>query len=102
MMQKLASIEDVYITTSVPRLIELGHRDCGKHRGLQFLTDYLGIPQADTVAFGNGDNDAEMLEWAGLGVSVENGTPACRAAADCITGNAWESGVAEVLWELLK
>lgn len=101
MTELMGQVDDVYITSSAPRLVELSHRDCGKHRALEFLCTRLGIPREGVVAFGNGDNDREMLAWAGVGVAVANGTPLCRDAADMITGNHWEDGVAAALEKLL-
>ena len=93
----LSEIPDLYITTSVPRLIEISHRDCGKHRGLEFLSGLLNIPRERICAFGNADNDADMLAWAGCGIAVANGSPACLAAADHVTGHFLEDGVAQAL-----
>ena len=93
--EKLTAVSEVYITTSVPRLLEVSNAACGKHRGLQFLAAYLGVAQQDTAAFGNADNDAEMLSWAGFGVAVDNASPGCKAAADYIAPPYWEDGVAQ-------
>lgn len=100
MMACMKQVDEVYITTSVPRLVELSHALCGKHRGLQFVAARLGIAQADTAAFGNADNDAEMLQWAGIGVAVENASETCLAAADHITRPHWDDGVAHAFREL--
>ena len=95
MMQRLKALSGIYITSSVPHLIEISNEACGKHRGLAFLAEHLGIPQSAVCAFGNADNDADMLAWAGLGIAVANGSPACRAAADVITADYLEDGVAQ-------
>lgn len=94
-MQRLQSLTGIYITSSVPHLIEISNEACGKHRGLAFLAKHLGIPQNAVCAFGNADNDADMLAWAGFGIAVANGSPACRAAADVITADYLEDGVAQ-------
>ena len=69
--------------------------------GLAFLTAHLGIPREAVCAFGNADNDADMLEWAGMGIAVANGSPACLAAADAVTGHYLEDGVAQAFDGLL-
>ena len=97
LMERLRQLDGVYITTSAPRLIEISNGDSGKHRGLQFLAEYLGLRRQDTAAFGNADNDAEMLAWAGTGVAVQNATPGCLAAADYVTDGHDEAGVAKAL-----
>lgn len=97
MMEKLAAVDGIYVTTSVPRLVEISDINCGKHRALAFLADYLGIPREKVCAFGNADNDAEMLSWAGTGIAVANSSPACLRAADVVTGHYLEDGVAQAL-----
>ncbi len=44
----------------------------GAHKGaaLELIANHLGIAQKDTIAFGDGNNDLTMLEWAGHGVAV--------------------------------
>lgn len=102
MMQRLRALSGIYITSSVPHLIEISNEACGKHRGLAFLAEHLGIPQNAVCAFGNADNDADMLTWAGLGIAVANGSPACRAAADIITADYLEDGVAQAFESFLQ
>ena len=94
-MNRLKALESVYITTSSPRLVEINHRECTKQRGLQFLAELLRIPREETAAFGNADNDAEMLAWAGTGVAVAESTPMCLEAADYVTGPYDADGVAD-------
>ena len=100
LMERLKQVGGVYITTSVPQLIEISNAESGKHRGLRFLAEYLGLRQQETAAFGNADNDAEMLAWAGTGVAVSNATPACLAAADYVTDHHDDAGVAKALQKL--
>ena len=95
MMALLETVAGIYVTSSDPAMVEISHQDCGKHRALAFLADRLGILQEETAAFGNADNDAEMLAWAGTGIAVQNASETCRQAADHITGFSWEDGVAK-------
>jgi Cof subfamily protein (haloacid dehalogenase superfamily) len=95
------AVSGLYITSSVPQLVEISHADAGKHSGLRFITDLLGISPAQTAAFGDGDNDADLLTFAGCGIAVSNASPACLAAADRITGHYAEDGVAQAIHQLL-
>jgi hydroxymethylpyrimidine pyrophosphatase-like HAD family hydrolase len=61
----------------------------------------LGISLAQTAAFGDADNDADLLRAAGVGVAVANATPACRAAADFIAPHHDADGVAEGIGRVL-
>jgi len=75
----------------------------GDHKAaaLQVLIDHLGIEAVDVIAFGDGSNDIEMLQWAGTGVAMGNADPATKAAADVVTGDVDAGGVAEYLRPLL-
>lgn len=91
----------IYITSSTDRLIEISHEGGGKGSALKFLLNKLEIDPAAAVAFGNGDNDADMLACCGLGIAVENATERCKAAAGLITKHHNEDGVAYALREYL-
>ncbi len=87
----------LFITTSLPHLLELGHPAVSKGSGLQFVAERLGFSVERTVAFGDGENDVELLERAGFGVAVEGAHPRLREQADWICAGPEEEGVASVL-----
>lgn len=87
-------VPDVYITSSVEQLLEISYKDCGKHSGAGFLLEYLEMSREELAAFGDADNDADLLRYAGLGIAVANASENCRAAADYITLSNDEDGVA--------
>ena len=62
----------MYISKSLPYFLEFASPQVTKASGLAFVAEHLGFTAAETVAFGDGENDVEMLEWAGYGVAVEN------------------------------
>jgi len=62
----------LFISKSLPYFLELASPDATKGTGLAFLAGRLGFAREGTVAFGDGENDVELLEWAGYGVAVEN------------------------------
>ena len=98
--KRLQGLENAYITSSVPRMTEISDLNCGKHRGLQFLSELLEIKREEIAAFGNADNDTDMLSWAGIGAAVSNASELCKASADIVTGHFLECGVAQVLEKL--
>ena len=67
-----------------------------KASGLAFLAEHLGFTAERTIAFG-GENDVELLEWAGFGVAVANAHPRVLAVADWVCPSAEEEGVAQVM-----
>lgn len=89
--------DGIYITTSVEHLIEISNEKSGKHQAMLAVMEELGIAQEASIAFGDGINDSEMLETAGLGIAVENADPACKAAADHVIGPFDQESVAKFL-----
>lgn len=98
----LAEVPDIYLTSSVPTLLEISDVHGGKASGLQFLAEYLGIRREETVAFGNAENDMDMMKWAGVGVAVLNSPKDVREAADEVTESNDEDGVGRWLVRYLE
>lgn len=71
--------------------------DGGKVRGIRRYLDALGISKEEIMAFGDGENDVEMLEFAGIGVAMGNATEAAKAAADYVTATVEEDGIEKAL-----
>ena len=61
----------------------------------------LGIDASEVVAFGDGQNDAHMLAWAGCGVAMANAIDEAKAAADMVTTSNNEDGIALALEKIL-
>lgn len=89
--------DQVYTTRAVSYRLEISHKNSGKASGLRYVLDLLGIREEETIAFGDGDNDAEMLALAGIGVAMENATARCKASADAVCGSCEADGVAVYL-----
>ena len=94
--------DELYITSSVYHLLELSNHRGGKANGLRWVLDQIGVTPEETVAFGNADNDIDLLNLAGVGIAVADATDSCRAAADRCTRASYEDGVAVALLELLS
>ena len=69
----------------------------GKDKGIEALIAYLGIDRSETIAFGDGENDMSMLEYAGIGVAMGNSSDKVKACADYVTGTVDEDGVAKAI-----
>jgi Cof subfamily protein (haloacid dehalogenase superfamily) len=65
-----------------PPYLEFTAANVNKATALAAVAESLGASRADVVAFGDGNNDAAMLAWAGLGVAMPHAAPSARAAAD--------------------
>ena len=88
-------------STSISNNIELNSIDAGKGRALEALCAHLGIETAESAAFGDGINDLELLQAAGMGIAMANADPALLKAADRVTESNEENGVARGIRRLL-
>lgn len=68
-----------------------------KGLGVKRLGEYLNISQKDIVVFGDGDNDYEMIKYAGLGIAMGNATDKVKNIADYVTENVDEDGIYNAL-----
>lgn len=97
-----AEVTGIYLTNSVSSRLEISSRESGKHAALEFLLQKLGIDKEEAAAFGDADNDREMLSFVKYGMAVENATPGCKAAAWKVVPDHMEDGVAVGIEELLN
>jgi Cof subfamily protein (haloacid dehalogenase superfamily) len=91
----------LYISKSLPFFLEIASPHVTKGSGLQFVADHLRFPAEKTVAFGDGENDIELLEWAGFGIAVANAHERVLAIADYVCPPVTEEGVAQVIEAVL-
>jgi hydroxymethylpyrimidine pyrophosphatase-like HAD family hydrolase len=92
----------LYIAKSLPHFLEFASPDVTKGAGMAFLAEHLGFTPEQTVAFGDGENDVELLEWAGYAVAVANAHDRVKALADFVCPSVQEEGVAQVIEALLE
>ncbi|MBM6969214.1 Cof-type HAD-IIB family hydrolase [Pseudoramibacter alactolyticus] len=79
---------------------EITLRDVSKAAGMQELLTAMDVDVADTIAFGDGPNDLEMLAFAGIGVAMGNGVAAAKEAADMVTAGIDDDGLARAMAQL--
>jgi Cof subfamily protein (haloacid dehalogenase superfamily) len=91
----------MYISKSLPYFLEFAAPGVTKAAGLDFLSERIGFTPERTIAFGDGENDIELVEWAGYGVAVANAHDRVKAVADFVCPPVDEEGVAQVLEALL-
>jgi Cof subfamily protein (haloacid dehalogenase superfamily) len=87
----------IYATKSHPNFAEVINPDVNKGTALAAVAAHYHIPQAATMAVGDGMNDLPMLHWAGLGVAMGQAYPAVRAAADVVTASLADDGLAQAI-----
>jgi len=88
---------DVHITKSKPHFLEVMHKEGTKGHALAFLAAHFGCDLSETIGIGDSWNDRELLTTAGLGVAMENATPALKEVADYVTASNNEDGVKKVI-----
>jgi Cof subfamily protein (haloacid dehalogenase superfamily) len=86
-----------YISKSLPYFLEFASPEVTKASGMAFVAEHLGFSPERTVAFGDGENDVELLEWAGYAVAVANAHERVLDAADFVCPPVDDEGVAQVV-----
>lgn len=95
------TIGGLHPTYSGAPFLEIVAAGIDKGAGLAALCEHLGIERESVVAFGDAQNDAAMLAWAGHGVAMANAFEDALAVADEVTLTNVEDGVAVVVERLL-
>jgi 5-amino-6-(5-phospho-D-ribitylamino)uracil phosphatase len=83
-------------------VIEIIKTGLSKAVGLKRASEYFNIPPERIIAFGDEDNDLEMLEYAGYGVAMGNGIDKVKNIANEVTLTNEEDGVGVFLADLLN
>lgn len=94
--------ESVSYFTSRPEFLEFINADVNKGVALDFLANKLGIKQAEIMAFGDGENDMEMIKYAGKGIAMGNAKEHVKAVADYVTDSNEENGIANAINKFIK
>ena len=89
--------EKYNLAKSTPYFFEIINKESNKGLGLKALADYLNVDKDEIIAVGDAGNDLDMIEFAGLGVAMENGHSNVKEAANYITKSNNEDGIAEVV-----
>jgi len=74
--------------------------DVSKSIAVQAVLDYFDVSPEEALAFGDGDNDIDMLEQVGFGIAMGNGSEALKKVADYVTKKSTEDGIDFALREL--
>lgn len=91
----------VHTSFSHTNFLEILRDGINKGSALKWLCDKKGIERENIIAFGDNYNDIEMLEFAGVGVAMENGEAALKKVADYIALSNNVDGVGKFLKDFL-
>ncbi len=82
---------------SEPFFLEICPKGVHKATGIEKVIEILGVKREEVIAIGDGFNDLSMIQYAGLGVAMDNGQQAVKDASNYITASNDEDGVCQVI-----
>ena len=95
--EALFALDDVAFTSPVSGDLEMTCTGVNKGTALKGMCETLGISPNEAMAFGDADNDIEMLKFAEYGVAMANASQICKDAAKYETLSNGEDGIAHAL-----
>ena len=76
-----------------PYVLNVLQHDVSKSIAILKVLDFFGIDPSEAAAFGDGENDVDMLEMAGLGIAMGNANEKLKGKADFVTKKSSEDGI---------
>lgn len=90
--RELKGLPDVNVYFAGFNCIDAIAENSSKGLALEMLAKRLGIAREDIIAFGDGENDMSMIEFAGVGAAMLNGDESLKKAADIVTEQSASDG----------
>ena len=87
----------VSVSQSMKHNLEVMNKGVTKGNAVRILAQMYGINREEIIAIGDNENDISMIEYAGLGIAMGNAEEILKRAADHVTGDYQEDGVAEAI-----
>jgi hydroxymethylpyrimidine pyrophosphatase-like HAD family hydrolase len=84
------------VLKSAPYFLEILDKRVNKGTGVKSLADALGIKPEEIMAIGDQENDIAMIEFAGVGVAMDNAIPSVKEAATLSPNPTWKT-----VWHML-
>ena len=95
--EKLFAIDGIDKTSPVSGDIEMTFSGVNKGNALENMCKELCFTSDEVMAFGDADNDIEMLQYAGYGIAMGNASDECKEAAKYETLSNGEDGIAAAI-----
>ena len=73
-----------FLHISESDVYDINPKDATKFNGVKILSEHFNIRLSEVIAFGDDNNDVEMLRGCGLGVAMNNAVNDCKTVADHI------------------
>ena len=91
--QILEGVQRAKITAWWDRAVDIIPADGGKGRGVEAVLEFYNLKKEDAIAFGDGNNDIEMLQSVGHGVAMGNASGELKEVADDVCKSVEEDGI---------
>ena len=85
-----------------PQFSDMVNRENSKAAGIEAVIRHFGIRREECMAFGDGGNDIEMLEYCGVGVAMGNANDEVKRHADHVTASVDEEGILCAVREIIS
>lgn len=94
-------VEKYEVTSSIPEYIEFVKKGIKKSEAIKFIMNKCNIKREEVIAIGDGENDIEMIKFAGLGVAMANANNYVKENADSITDSNNDDGVGKLIEKII-
>lgn len=92
---------EVTYCTSQPAFLEFFNRNVSKAKAMEKISERCGIRREEMIAIGDGLNDLDMIEYAGMGIAMGNAQEEVKKHARFITASNDEDGVSKAIGRIL-
>ena len=76
-----------------PYIVNVLQEDVCKSLAIRKTLEFFGLEASEAIAFGDGENDVDMLELVGLGIAMGNGSDKIKSIANFVTKRSSEDGI---------
>lgn len=90
-------LKSVKLTRWNPLGVDIIPRIGGKAKGIEAVLKTLAIKEDEFMAFGDGENDIDMLKMAKIGIAMGNSSNALKEVADYVSLDASRGGISKAL-----
>ncbi len=101
-MAEIKKIEGLETCKSLETSFDVMAKGVTKATGIEAIRSHYDIPLEDVIAFGDNENDMDMISYAGVGVAMSNATEALKKVANYIAKSNDEDGLMHALEDLIK
>ena len=72
-------------------------KEAGKVNGIKRMLEQYGIDRSEIMAFGDADNDIDMIRFAQIGIAMGNATNLLKSNSDYVTASVDDDGILKAL-----